>query len=59
MQACSNRPTTTIPLQHRALREDAYRISLAMADFGMNDITVTAEQDTLTYRGQEALPQRG
>lgn len=30
-----------------------------MADFGMNDITVTAEQDALTHRGQEALPQRG
>jgi molecular chaperone IbpA len=33
--------------------EDAYRISLAVAGFGLNDISVTAEQDTLTIEGKK------
>jgi len=33
--------------------EDAYRISLAVAGFGMEDITVTAERDTLTIEGRK------
>jgi molecular chaperone IbpA len=33
--------------------EDAYRISLAVAGFGMNDIAVTAERDTLTIEGKK------
>ena len=32
--------------------EDAYRISLAVAGFGMDDIAVTAERDTLTIEGK-------
>lgn len=33
--------------------EDAYRISLAVAGFGMDDITVTAERDTLIIEGRK------
>jgi molecular chaperone IbpA len=33
--------------------EDAYRISLAVAGFGMNDIAVTAERDTLIIEGKK------
>lgn len=33
--------------------EDHYRISLAVAGFGANDITVTAEQNALTIEGQK------
>ncbi len=33
--------------------EDSYRISLAVAGFGVNDITVTAEQDMLTIEGRK------
>jgi molecular chaperone IbpA len=33
--------------------EDAYRISLAVAGFGMNDIAVTAERDTLVIEGKK------
>lgn len=33
--------------------EDQYRISLAVAGFGVNDITVTAEQNTLTIEGRK------
>jgi molecular chaperone IbpA len=33
--------------------DDAYRISLAVAGFGVNDIAVTAEQDTLTIEGRK------
>jgi molecular chaperone IbpA len=32
--------------------EDAYRISLAVAGFGMDDIAVTAERETLTIEGK-------
>lgn len=33
--------------------EDAYRITLAVAGFGPNDIAVTAEQNTLTVEGRK------
>jgi molecular chaperone IbpA len=33
--------------------EDAYRISLALAGFGMDDITVTAQRDTLIIEGRK------
>src|SRR4029453_15945984 len=33
--------------------EDAYRISLAIAGFSMNDIAVTAERDTLIIEGKK------
>lgn len=33
--------------------ENAYRISLAVAGFGTNEITVTAEQDTLIIEGKK------
>ncbi|MCK1714891.1 MULTISPECIES: Hsp20 family protein [unclassified Bradyrhizobium] len=33
--------------------EDHYRISLAVAGFGINDITVTAEQNALTIEGRK------
>src|SRR5436309_16089886 len=33
--------------------EDAYRISLAVAGFGMDDIAVTAERDTLIIEGRK------
>lgn len=33
--------------------EDAYRISLAVAGFGVNDIAVTAEHSTLTIEGRK------
>ena len=33
--------------------EDAYRISLAVAGFGVNDVTVTAEHNTLTIEGRK------
>ncbi|CAN7763028.1 Hsp20 family protein [Bradyrhizobium sp. LjRoot220] len=39
--------------------DDAYRISLAVAGFGVNDIAVTAERDTLIIEGrkpEEATP---
>ena len=33
--------------------EDAYRISLAVAGFGVNDVAVTAERDTLIVEGKK------
>jgi molecular chaperone IbpA len=33
--------------------DDAYRISLAVAGFGANDIAVTAERDTLIIEGKK------
>ena len=33
--------------------EDHYRITLAVAGFGVNDITVTAEQNALTIEGRK------
>lgn len=33
--------------------EDAYRITLAVAGFGPNDVAVTAEQNTLTVEGRK------
>ncbi|MCK1651474.1 Hsp20 family protein [Bradyrhizobium sp. 149] len=33
--------------------EDHYRITLAVAGFGVNDITVTAEQSALTIEGRK------
>ena len=33
--------------------EDAYRISLAVAGFGVDDIAVTAERDTLIVEGKK------
>ena len=33
--------------------DDAYRISLAVAGFGVNDIAVTAERDTLIIEGSK------
>ncbi|MBI5261345.1 MAG: Hsp20 family protein [Bradyrhizobium sp.] len=33
--------------------EDAYRITLAVAGFGVQDITVTAEQNALTIEGRK------
>jgi molecular chaperone IbpA len=33
--------------------EDHYRITLAVAGFGINDIAVTAEQNTLTVEGKK------
>jgi molecular chaperone IbpA len=38
--------------------EDAYRISLAVAGFGMDDIGVTAERDTLTIEGMKSDPEQ-
>jgi molecular chaperone IbpA len=38
--------------------EDAYRISLAVAGFGMDDISVTAERDTLIIEGKKPDTQR-
>ena len=38
--------------------EDAYRISLAIAGFSMNDIAVTAERDTLIIEGKKPDSQR-
>jgi len=38
--------------------EDAYRISLAVAGFGMDDIAVTAERDTLIIEGKKPDSQR-
>ena len=38
--------------------EDAYRISLAVAGFGMDDIAVTAERDTLIIEGKKPDGQR-
>ena len=38
--------------------EDAYRISLAVAGFGMDDIVVTAERDTLIIEGKKPETQR-
>ena len=38
--------------------EDAYRISLAVAGFGIDDITVTAERDTLVIEGKKPDSQR-
>ncbi len=33
--------------------EDAYRISLAVAGFGVDDVTATAEQNTLIIEGRK------
>ena len=33
--------------------DDAYRITLALAGFGADDVTVTAEQNTLTVEGRK------
>src|ERR1043166_4464841 len=33
--------------------EDHYRVSLAMVGFGVNDISVTAEQNVLTIEGKQ------
>ena len=33
--------------------EDQYRISLAVAGFGVNDVSVTAEQNALTIEGRK------
>lgn len=33
--------------------EDQYRITLAVAGFGINDVTVTAEQNALTVEGRK------
>jgi molecular chaperone IbpA len=33
--------------------EDSYRISLAIAGFGVDDVTVTAEQNMLTIEGKK------
>jgi len=33
--------------------EDQYRITLAVAGFGVNDVTVTAEQNALTVEGRK------
>jgi molecular chaperone IbpA len=33
--------------------EDAYRITLALAGFGADDVNVTAEQNTLTVEGKK------
>jgi molecular chaperone IbpA len=39
--------------------EDAYRISLAVAGFSVDDVAVTAEQDTLVIEGKKPeLPTR-
>jgi molecular chaperone IbpA len=51
---CGSRPTTIYPPFNVERRgEDAYRISLAVAGFGMDDITVTAERDTLIIEGKK------
>ena len=34
--------------------EDAYRVTVALAGFGRNDLDVTVENDTLTIRGNKA-----
>jgi molecular chaperone IbpA len=39
--------------------EDHYRISLAVAGFGVNDITVTAEQNALTIEGKKPAGSAG
>ena len=41
------------PYNVERVGEDAYRISLAVAGFGMDDISVTAERDTLIIEGQK------
>ena len=38
--------------------EDAYRIALAIAGFGPDDISVTAEQNTLTIEGKKQPSER-
>ena len=40
-------------LQLERSSEDHYRISLAAAGFGVNDVTVTAEQNALTVEGKQ------
>ena len=39
--------------------EDHYRISLAVAGFGVNDITITAEQNALTIEGRKPESKAG
>src|SRR5689334_3311362 len=39
--------------------EDHYRIALAVAGFGVNDITVTAEQNALTVEGRKPETRAG
>ena len=34
--------------------EDAYRITIAVAGFGAEDVTITAEQNSLTVEGKKA-----
>jgi len=38
--------------------EDAYRITLAVAGFGPDDVSVTAEQNTLTIEGKKQSNER-
>lgn len=39
--------------------EDTYRISLALAGFAPDEITITAQQNKLTVQGSKAEPQSG
>ena len=41
------------PLQHRADKRDAYRITLAVAGFGEHELTVETRDSTLTVRGSK------
>ena len=41
-------------LQHRTRRRDEYRITMAVAGFGADDLNLEVKQDTLTVSGRKA-----
>ena len=47
------------PYNIERLGEDRYRISLAVAGFGPDDIAITAEQNVLTIESQKAEKEQG
>lgn len=44
------------PYNIERIGEDHYQISLALAGFGRDDVTITAEQNVLTVEGRKAEP---
>lgn len=51
--------TSYPPYNIELLDEDKYRIAMAIAGFGENDVTVEVQENTLTVQGKKETPEKG
>jgi molecular chaperone IbpA len=53
MAPALNRPPPTPPYNIERTGDNAYRISIAVAGFAENELTIESKENTLTIRGEK------